>query len=140
MWFNPLMEWLLKSPLHGMLSGNTMIVYFKGCKSGKDYHVPVGYLRVDNMLLTVSSRQRTWWRNMCSGAEVTVLLKGKMLPAHAQAVEDDPGVAEGLKAFIKENPRMANILKVNVGADGQPETESLQQAVNQRVIVRTILE
>jgi hypothetical protein len=140
MWFNPLMEWLLKSPLHGMLSGNTMIIYFKGQKSGKDYHVPTGYLRVDNTLLTVSSKQRTWWRNFRCGAAVTVLLKGKMLPAHACAFEDDASVTEGLKAYIKENPRMASAFKVSVGADGQPEPESLQQAVSERVIVSTTLE
>jgi hypothetical protein len=140
MWFNPLMEWLLKSPLHGMLSGNTMIVYFKGQKSGKDYHVPVGYLRMDTTLLTVSSKQRTWWRNLRCGAAVTVLMKGKMVPAHACAFEDDASVAECLKAFIQENPRMAGAFKVSIGADGQPEAESLHQAVSTRVIVRTTLD
>jgi len=140
MWFNPLMEWLLKSPLNGMLSANTMIIYFKGQKSGKDYHIPVNYLRIDNTLMTVSSKQRTWWRNLRCGAAAMVLLKGKMLSAHACAFEDDANVAEGLKAFIKENPRMAGVFKVNVGADGQLEKESLQQAVSERVIVRTIIE
>jgi hypothetical protein len=140
MWFNPFMEWLLKSPLHGMLSGNTMIVYFKGQKSGRNYHVPVGYLCMGNTLLTVSSRQRTWWRNLRCGAAITVLMKGKMVPAHACAIEDDAGVAQGLKAFLKENPRVASVLKVSVGVDGQPETESLQQAVKESVIVRTTLD
>ena len=140
MWFNPFMEWILKSPLHGMLSGNTMIIYFNGCKSGKPYHVPVGYLRVDNNLLTVSYRTRTWWRNLCDGAEVKVLLKGQLFPARAQAVEDDPGVEQGLRAFIKENPRFAGGFKVSVGADGQLEPLSLQQAVKTHVIVRTTLE
>ncbi len=140
MWFNPLMEWLLKSPLHSMLSGYTMIIYFKGQKSGKDYHVPVGYLQVDKTLLTVSSKQRTWWRNMRCDAPVKILMKGKMLPAHACAFEDDASVAEGLKAYMKENPRMARIFQIDMGADGQPDNESLRQAVRQRVIVRTTLE
>jgi hypothetical protein len=140
MWFNPLMEWLLKSPLHGMLSGNTIIIYFKGQKSGKDYHVPIGYLQVDNTLLTVSSKQRTWWRNMRCDAPVKILMKGKMLPAHACAFEDDVSVAEGLKAFMKENPRMASAFKVDVDADGQLENNSLKQAVKERVIVRTTLD
>jgi hypothetical protein len=139
MWFNPLMEWLLKSPLHGMLSGNTMIVYYKGCKSGKAYHLPVGYLRANNTLLTVSYKRRTWWRNMCSGADVMVLLKGKRLPAYAQVIEDDAGVAEGLRAFISENPRFAGLFKVNVGADGQLDPVGLQQAASMRVIMRTSL-
>jgi hypothetical protein len=63
-----------------------------------------------------------------------------MLPAHACAFEDDASVAEGLKAYMKENPRMASVFKVDVSADGQPDNESLRQAVRQRVIVRTTLE
>jgi hypothetical protein len=139
MWFNNITEWLLKSPLHGMLSGNTMIVYFKGRKSGKAYHVPVSYLQVNDTLLTVSSKERTWWRNFRGGAAVTILLKGKMVQALTQAVEDDQGVAEGLKEFIRESPQMARLFKVNLTADGQLESESLIRAVRERVIVRTLL-
>jgi deazaflavin-dependent oxidoreductase (nitroreductase family) len=139
MWFNPIMEWLLKSPLHGMLSGNTMILHYTGRKSGKAYHVPVGYLCVNGTLLTVSSKERTWWRNLRSGADVTVLLKGKIVPAHAQAVEDDLGVADGLKEFIGETPQAAHMFGVNLDANGQPQLESLQQAASKRVIVRTSL-
>jgi hypothetical protein len=134
MWFNPLMEWLLKSPLHGMISGSTMIIYYTGCKSGKACRVPVNYLRSGNQLLTVSFKERTWWRNFRNEAGVTILMKGKRIPAHAQAVE------EGLKALLEENPRMAGILKVTIGSDGQPDRASLQQAASTRVIVRTVLE
>ena len=59
MWFNPIMEWVLKSPLQGMLSGNTMIVHFTGRKSGKEYHLLVGYLIINDTLLTVSYKRRT---------------------------------------------------------------------------------
>jgi hypothetical protein len=67
-------------------------------------------------------------------------MKGKRIPAYACAFEDEASVAEGLKAFIKENPRMAGAFKVNIGADGQLEAESLHQAVSTRVIVRTTLD
>jgi hypothetical protein len=140
MWFNPFMEWLLKSPWHGLISGNTMIIYFKGQKSGKDYHVPVNYLHVDHTLLTVSSKERTWWRNLRCGAAVTVLLRGTKVSAHACTVEDEPGITESLKTLIEKNPRMAGVFKVTMGADGQPENESLHQAVSKRVIVRTTLD
>jgi deazaflavin-dependent oxidoreductase (nitroreductase family) len=139
MWYNPIMEWVLKSPLHGMLSGNTMIVYFIGRKSGKAYHVPVGYLHKNDSLLTVSSKQRTWWRNLRGGADVTILLKGKLVSAHAQVAEDNQGVAEGLKDFIGENQQAARIFGVKLGVNGQLEPESLQQATRERVIVRTSL-
>jgi hypothetical protein len=139
MWFDQITEWLLKSPLHVMISENTMIVYFKGRKSGKAYHVPIDYLRINDTLLTVSFKERTWWRNLRGGAEVTILLRGKLIPAHSQVVEDDQGVAEGLKEFIGKNPQAAKIFNIKLTAAGQPELESLQQAAKKRVIVRTFL-
>jgi len=139
MWFNPIMEWVLKSPLHGMLSNNTMIVYYKGRKSGKAYQVPVGYLRKNDSLLTISFKRRTWWRNLREGADITILLKGKLVPAYAQVVEDDQAVAEGLKEFIGENQQAARIFGIKLAANGYPEPESLMQAAKDRIIVRTSL-
>jgi deazaflavin-dependent oxidoreductase (nitroreductase family) len=122
-----------------MFSGNTMIIHYTGRKSGKAYHLPVDYLRRNDTLYTVSYKGRTWWRNLRGGADVTVLLKGKMVPAHMQVFEDDQGVAEGLKEFIRENPRTARIFGIILDADGQPEPGSMQKAVRDRVIVRTSL-
>jgi deazaflavin-dependent oxidoreductase (nitroreductase family) len=140
MWFNPIMEWVLKSPVHAMLSGNTMIIHYTGRKSGKAYHLPVGYQQADGALLTTSSRKRTWWRNLRGGVSVTILLKGKMVSAHAQVVEDDQEVADSLIKFIKTNPRAARMFGVMLGTDGQPELESLKKAARERVIVRTTIE
>jgi hypothetical protein len=116
-----------------------MIIHYTGQKSGKAYHLPVGYLRKNDTLLTVSYKRRTWWRNLREGADVTVLLEGKMVPAHTQVFEDDQGVAEGLKEFIGENPRTARMFGIILSADGQPEPGSIQEAVRDRVIVRTSL-
>jgi hypothetical protein len=140
MWYNPIMVWLLHSPLHGMLSGNIMIVNYTGRKSGKSYHVPVGYLRVGETLLTVSYNRRTWWRSLRGGAPVTLHLRGKDIGAHAEVIETEQGVAEGLKAFIGGNPQNARMVRVRLGAEGQPETESLRHAAQGRVIVKTLLE
>ena len=139
MWFNSITEWLLKSPLQGMFSGNTMIIHYTGRKSGKAYHLPVDYLRINDTLITVSYKRRTWWRNFRGGADVTVFLKGKMVPAHTQVVEDDQGVAEGLKELHRGEPRTARMFGIILGADGQPEPGSIQKSVKDRVIVRTSL-
>jgi deazaflavin-dependent oxidoreductase (nitroreductase family) len=137
MWFNPIMEWVLKSPLQGMFSGNTMIIHYIGRKSGKAYHLPVSYLRVNGTLLTVGYKQRTWWRNLRGGTDVKVLLNGNMVPARAQVVEDDQGVVVGLKEIIGDNPGTARMIGIKLDANNQPEPESLQQAARWRAIVRT---
>ena len=56
MWYNSIMMWLLRSPLHGMLSGSTMIITYTGRKSGMTFSTPVNYVRDGNVLWTVSFR------------------------------------------------------------------------------------
>jgi hypothetical protein len=102
------MVWLLHSPLHGMLSGNMMVVTYTGRRSGKTYHLPVSYLRVRETLLTISYKRRTWWRNLRSGAPVTIRLQGKDINGRAEVIDDEEGVMEGLTAFIAGNPRTAH--------------------------------
>ena len=59
MWFNPMMIFILRSPLHGLLSGSTMTISFTGRKSGKPLTVPTNYVRDDDKLLVTSFRART---------------------------------------------------------------------------------
>ena len=139
MWFNPIMEGLLKSPFHSLISNNTMIIYYSGCKSGKAYHTPVGYQRIDNTLFTTSSADRIWWRNFRKAADVKVLLKGKIVDATVQAFDDEATVAEGLKQFIGSNRRSASMFKIDMHDDGQLDPESLQKAARARVLIRTTL-
>jgi hypothetical protein len=139
MWYNPIMVWLLHSPLHGMLSGNMMVVTYTGRRSGKTYHLPVSYLRVRETLLTISYKRRTWWRNLRSGAPVTIRLQGKDINGRAEVIDDEEGVMEGLTAFIAGNPRTAHAFGLKLGVDGQPEPGGLQQAARACVIVSTDL-
>ena len=139
MWYNSITEWLLKSPLQGMFSGNTMIIHYTGRKSGKTYHLPVDYLQIKKTLITISFKRRTWWRNLRGGAKVTLLFQGKRVPAYSQVVEDDQGVVDGLQEFLSGNPHAGRMIGVTLGVDGQPETNSLEKAAKERVIVRTSL-
>ena len=41
--YNPLMKWLLRSPLHGVVSKMYLLVTFTGRKSGTVYSTPVEY-------------------------------------------------------------------------------------------------
>jgi hypothetical protein len=139
MWYNAITVWLLRSPLHGLFSGNTMVVGYTGRKSGKTYQLPVGYIRLGEKLLTISYKRRTWWRNLRNGAQVTILLQGKDLRGWTEVVENEQGVMEGLTEFIGGNLRTARMFGLNVGANGQPEPESFMQQARERVVVRTTL-
>lgn len=77
MWYNPLITALLRSPLHGLLSGSYMLLTVTGRKTGCTYTTPVNYSISGNTLTCFSSRERTWWRNLRERAPVTVWLRGK---------------------------------------------------------------
>ncbi|MGE5642713.1 MAG: nitroreductase/quinone reductase family protein, partial [Byssovorax cruenta] len=61
---NDFISWVLRSPFHGMLSNSMMLITVTGRKTGKKYTTPVGYFRENGDLLVLTSRDRTWWRNL----------------------------------------------------------------------------
>ena len=77
MWYNSIMSAVLRSPLHGMLSKNMMLITVTGKKSGREYTTPVSFTRQGDDLWVISKRERTWWRNLIGGAPVRLELKGE---------------------------------------------------------------
>jgi len=94
MWFNPIMKWLIASPLHSLVSNNMMLITYKGWKSRKLYTTPVNYIRDNNTLYVTSLRERTWWRNLRDGVLVTLRLQGIDVSGSPQVVDDDEGGGE----------------------------------------------
>lgn len=139
MWYNPLMEWILRSPLHGMLSANTLLISVTGRKSGKPITTPVNYVRDGNILSITSYRKRTWWRNLRGGASVTMRLQGKDIQAHANVIEDDSGVANGLMAHLQKVPQYAKYYQVGLDASGRPVAADVARAASDRVIIHVRL-
>jgi deazaflavin-dependent oxidoreductase (nitroreductase family) len=140
MGYNSIMAWLLRSPLHGLISRSFMLITFTGRKSGRVYTTPVNYVRDGDVLSVVSFRHRTWWRNLRGGAPVTVRVQGQDLQATGEVVEDDAGVAARLMAHLKQAPSYARYLQVALDPNGQPNPEDVARAAKDRVMVRIQLE
>jgi deazaflavin-dependent oxidoreductase (nitroreductase family) len=139
MWYNPILTWLLRSPLHGLLSESTMLITVTGRKSGKEIILPVGYVDMGEELLTVSFRRRSWWRNLRGGAPVTVRLRGRNFQPYSMTIEDDEGVAKQLVAYFKKVPQYAKYLNVRLDEHGAPVTEDVLKSAKERVIILTRL-
>jgi deazaflavin-dependent oxidoreductase (nitroreductase family) len=138
MWYNPIMLWLLRSPLHGMLSGSTMVVTYTGRKSGKLFSTPVNYVRDGDVLWTISYRRRTWWRNLVD-SPVTLRLQGKDVTGVARAITGQQEVADCLMAHLRKAPQIARYIGVGLDASGQPRAEDVAEAAKTRVMVRVQL-
>lgn len=87
--YNPAVILLLRSSLHGLISGSTMLISYTGARSGNFYTLPVNYVRDDRDLLCVSPSTHSWWKNLRGGSPVTVLLGGRSLRGTARAFEGD---------------------------------------------------
>ena len=88
--YNPFVKLLLRSPLHGLMSGGTLLLTFAGRRSGRPYTTPVSYARDGNSVTLITNRQHGWWRNLRGGAPVQARLKGRDLSGTARVVEAGP--------------------------------------------------
>lgn len=137
MWYNSIMRGILRSPLHGLLSQNMMLITYSGRKSGKEYTIPVNYVVSDQDLLVVSFRSRTWWRNLRDEAQARVRLRGQDHTVVAQVIEDDDGVAKGLLELIQQKPVYARYFGIDDDASKiEPGSPALKELATQRVVIR----
>lgn len=137
--FNPLMIWLLHSPLHMLAGRSTMLITFTGRRNGKSHTTPVNYIIDDGTLLVITLRNRSWWKNLRGGAKVKVRLRGKDVDAEGMAVEDEAGVAAHLNKMVEKAPGYAKYLKIRRDAQGRFIYEDIVRAAKGRVGVRVTL-
>lgn len=132
---NTLVAGLLRSPLHGVLSGTVLLLTFTGRKSGKVYTTPVSYLgeRGDLWVYTPSP----WWKNLQGGAPVLVLVQGQKLEGTVSVVTSTEEVAEGIQTFFdRKGLKSAREIGLKVDPARQPTRDELLSMARNRVIVR----
>ncbi len=139
MWYNGLMTWLLRSPLHGLLDKSFMLVTYTGRQSGRRYSTPVNYSQEGNVLTVVSLRSRHWWRNVRGGRPLTLYVRGRDAKATGTVIEDEQGVSANLLTYLRKTPQLAKYFDVTLDPDGLPNREDVARAARNRVIVQAQL-
>jgi hypothetical protein len=136
MWFDPMMIWLLKSPLHRLVSKGVMLTSVTGRRSGKTITTPTNYLQDGNMLWVVSWRDRNWWKNLRGGAPMRVLLSGKEIKGRGEVLEDQDTVAQSLFEYYQKAPQLAKYVEIGLDAAGCPVLEDCRAAAEKMVVVK----
>jgi hypothetical protein len=135
---NNAMKFVLRSPVHRMVSKFTLLITFTGCKSGKTYTTPVSYSQEDDQVYIFT--HANWWKNLCCGAPVTLCLQGRELKGLAEPVVEDKGaIAAGLAAHLRKVPSDAKYYGVTFDDHGDPRAEEVEQAVQTVVMIRVRL-
>ena len=132
---NDFMSWVLRSPFHAIVSNGMMLITVTGCKTGKQYTTPVGYFRQGVDLWVLTSRDRTWWRNLKGGAEVKLLLRRERIAAIAEPELEAACVEVHLLEYLQHIPQAAKSMGIRV-QNGQADREEIRQAARDRLFVR----
>ena len=132
---NDFMSWVLRSPLHGMLSNGMMLITITGRKTGRKYTTPVGYYRENGTLWVMTSRDRTWWKNLTGGAEVSLLLKRQRVTAIAEPDLDEKAVQTRMFEYIKHVPQAARPLGIRI-ENGSANSDDIVRTAKDRLFVR----
>jgi hypothetical protein len=132
---NDFMSWVLRSPFHGMLSDGIMLLTVMGRQTGKKFTFPVGYYHENEYLWVITSRDRTWWKNLRGGAEVGLLLKRKPVTAFAEPELDEDAVEARMYEYLNHVPMAAKQLGVRM-ENGKPNAEDIGRTAKDRLFVR----
>jgi hypothetical protein len=108
---------LLRSPLHGLVSGRIMLLTVTGRRSGRSFTVPVSYLRYGENILSFTSGE--WSARAESGGDAVV---------------------RALGAFLAEFPATAGRYGVGLGADGRPCPHDMEAAVEEGRAIMVIIQ
>jgi deazaflavin-dependent oxidoreductase (nitroreductase family) len=128
---NPFVGLLLRSPLHGLMSADVMLITVTGRRSGRRYTMPVSYLRDGDRVRCLTGREMTWWRNLRGGADVTLQLAGEERRGRAEAVVDDADrIERALADFLTRLPRDAVYYEVGLDGAQRPLEADVQRAAD----------
>jgi deazaflavin-dependent oxidoreductase (nitroreductase family) len=133
---NTLVRILLRTPLHWLISHNTMLLRVTGRKTGRLYNIPVSYTRDGNDLVTFTDAP--WWKNLRE-APVTVAIRGRRRRGTARATFG-AAVAEPLARHLDKVPRDAKYLGVRLGRGRKPVAGDVARSALNTAMIRVTLD
>lgn len=126
---NPIFDRMLRSPLHGLVDENLLLLHFRGRKTGRSYTVVVGHRNVDGRLGVLTN---SGWRiNFRGVASVELTLKGERRRGRAELVENPEEVARVYAKLIDEYgyERAGRRLGIKINVDRPPTHEELLDVI-----------
>ena len=133
---NPVIAAVLRSPLHGLLSRNLLLLTYVGRKTGRRRRLPLSYVAVRDRLY-LCTRSSHWWRSWRAGAALELQLRGRTVAALPHVVDVATAEAlDALRAFLTANPKTGAMLYGVRVERGRPVEEDLVREVHRSVVIR----
>ena len=83
---NPVLGFLLRTPLAGPARRQLMVLSFTGRKSGREFTIPVSAHVIDNDLYALTGA--VWKQNFSGGADAQVVFDGKKTAMRGELIRD----------------------------------------------------
>jgi hypothetical protein len=104
---NPLIAWVLRSPLHLLLDRALLMLRVTGRRTGRQYWIPVGYQQDGGTITILVSKapRKQWWRNYREPGPAAVLLRGRTLHGRARVIPTASAqFAEAIEGTLRRMP------------------------------------
>ena len=89
---NPLLRFLLRTPLAGAARKQLMVLSFTGRKTGRAYSIPLSAHVIDDQLYALTGA--SWKQNFRGGADAQVVYDGKTTAMHGELLRDRETVSD----------------------------------------------
>ena len=106
---NPVVAWVLRSPLHPLLGRMFLLLRVTGRRTGRRYWIPVGYQRDGDTITVLVSKapRKQWWRNYREPGPVEVFLRGRTLHGRAHVLSSaSPVFREVIERTFRRLPAL----------------------------------
>jgi deazaflavin-dependent oxidoreductase (nitroreductase family) len=124
---NAVVRTLLRSPLHGLVSGRLLIITVTGRSTGIRYELPVGYVEHDGALLVGTAGR--WRHNLNDHDPVRVRYRGRDRPADSEVITDEATIVPLYRAILRHNPIHGRFAGIRTDPDGNPYPSDLRDAL-----------
>ena len=105
-WYNPLVTWVLRSPLRPLMDGGTLLLTYNGRKTGRAYTFPISYAQSGERVRVITAQPKPWWKNLAANGTVTLWLRGQSRTGRAAvAALDHAGCVEAILGVYRGMPR-----------------------------------
>lgn len=132
---NNAMKFILRSPIHGLISKNILLITFTGRKSGKTYTTPVSYSQAGDQVFIFT--HATWWKNLHSDMPVSLRIRGRDVQGLPETISDDKkAVATGLMEHLRRTPYDARFYGVTLDENKNPNPAEVEVGAQTTVMIR----
>lgn len=123
------------------MSHNTLLLEFKGRKSGRVLSTPISYYLKDGCAFCFTNKSYVWWKNLTNGKTVSLLITGKTYQSQPIVEAEIVSVkASELRNFLIEVPRDARSAGVELDPSGLPIDPDILRAAPSLVSLKFPLE